>query len=135
MKGISPIVAAVLLIAITMTIAGVLAYWSSTFVEKGLPVENQTTADCRIAQFEFLRCSYNSTGGNLVFSVNNVRGIPLELVAYVEYVNGTITENPLNATLNGNSIRAYSVTGVSPGFSRLLIKTSCPELSRASVCG
>ncbi|MBI2547246.1 MAG: hypothetical protein HYW23_02255 [Candidatus Aenigmarchaeota archaeon] len=60
MKGISPIVASVLLIAITMTIAGVLAYWSSTFVSNTLPGENTTTAQCRLAQFEFLLCNYNT---------------------------------------------------------------------------
>ncbi|MBI2084666.1 MAG: hypothetical protein HYT70_03600 [Candidatus Aenigmarchaeota archaeon] len=135
MKGISPIVASVLLIAITMTIAGVLAYWSSTFVEKSLPVENRTTADCRVAQFEFLSCRLNSTGGTLLFSLNNIRSASLNITAYVEYSNGTISENPLNTTLVGNSIRSYTVTGVSSDFSRLLIKTNCPELSRASVCG
>ena len=37
MKGISPIVAAVLLIAITMTIAGGLALWATKLVGQQLP--------------------------------------------------------------------------------------------------
>ena len=33
-KAVSPLVAAVLLIAVTMTIAGMLAYWASGFVRQ-----------------------------------------------------------------------------------------------------
>lgn len=136
MKGISPIVAAVLLIAITMTIAGVLAYWSSTFVSTTLPTENATTSQCRLAQFEFLNCRYNSTSQTLIFSLNNVRGIDLpNLTAFVEYSNGTVaTGVPLNQSLPGASIRSYSVASVTSDFLNLVIKTNCPELSRSSSC-
>ena len=136
MKGISPIVAAVLLIAITMTIAGVLAYWSSTFVSTGLPTENVTTSQCRLAQFEFLNCRYNSTAQTLVFSLNNVRSIELSnLTAFVEYGNGTVSSGMhLNQSLPGSSIRSYSVLGVLSDFSNLIIKTNCAELSRSVSC-
>lgn len=136
MKGISPIVAAVLLIAITMTIAGVLAYWSSTFVSTSLPTENATLSQCRVAQFEFLNCKYNATGQTITFSLNNVRTIDLgNLTAFVEYANGTVSSPmPLNQALPGNTIRSYFLSGVSSDFSNLLIKTICPDLSRSSVC-
>lgn len=138
MKGISPIVAAVLLIAITMTIAGVLAYWSSTFVERSLPVENATTSECRFAQFEFISCKYNSTAQSLTFSLNNVRNTELKnLTAYVEYNNGTILPSggyALNESLPGGKIGIYSISNVGSDFSKLLIKTHCPELSRSSTC-
>jgi len=136
MKGISPIVAAVLLIAITMTIAGVLAYWSSTFVSTSLPGENSTTAQCRLAQFEFLNCRYNSTSQNLIFSLNNVRTVDLsKLVAFVEYPNGTVSNGTaLNGTFSGGEIRSYTVANVPSDFSNLAIKTNCPELSRTNSC-
>ena len=136
MKGISPIVAAVLLIAITMTIAGVLAYWSSTFVSTGLPTENATTAQCRVAQFEFLNCKYNSTGQTIVFSVNNVRTVDLgNLTAFIEYGNGTVSSAiPLNQSLPPNTIKSYSVSGISAEFSNILIKTGCPDVSRSTTC-
>ena len=41
-KGISPLVATVLLIAVTMTLAGIIAFWGSSFVRTSLPTENQT---------------------------------------------------------------------------------------------
>lgn len=136
MKGISPIVAAVLLIAITMTIAGVLAYWSSTFVSTSLPTENTTTSQCRLAQFEFRTCRYNSTSQSLVFSLENVRGVELSnLTAFVEYSNGTVISGvSLNKSLPSSTINSYSVSGVASDFSNLIVKTNCPELSRSSSC-
>lgn len=136
MKGISPIVAAVLLIAITMTIAGVLAYWSSTFVSTSLPTENASLAQCRVAQFEFLNCKYNSTAQAMTFSLNNVRTVDVgNLTAFIEYGNGTIIGGiSLNQTLSANTIKSFSVSGVSPDFSNLLIKTGCPDISRSTVC-
>ncbi len=58
--GISPLVAAVLLIAVTMTIAGLLAYWATSFVRTSLPETNRTEAECRLADFSIYFCSYNS---------------------------------------------------------------------------
>lgn len=136
MKGISPIVAAVLLIAITMTIAGVLAYWSSTFVSTTLPGENITTAQCRLAQFEFLNCRYNSTSQNLIFSLNNVRTVELlKLAAFIEYPNGTVANvTSLNGTLPSGEIRSYTLANIPSDFANLVVKTNCPELSRTNVC-
>lgn len=135
MKGISPIVASVLLIAITMTIAGVLAYWSSTFVSNTLPGENTTTAQCRLAQFEFLLCNYNTTSQIMTFSVNNIRATTLNLTAFVQYTNGTISNPiPLNDSLAANTVKSYTLTAISSDFSNLLIKSNCPELSRSNSC-
>lgn len=136
MKGISPIVAAVLLIAITMTIAGVLAYWSSTFVSTTLPTENTTVAQCRVAQFEFLNCRYNSSSQNLIFSLNNVRTVDLsKLLAFIEFANGTVTNGiSLNATLPSGEIRSYTLGNIPSDFANLVVKTNCPDLSRTNTC-
>lgn len=138
MKGISPIVATVLLIAVTMTIAGVLAYWSSTFVAQRLPAINASVAKCDLAQFEFLNCRYNSTSQNVIFSLNNIKNVDLiNLTAYIQYGNGTILPSTgvnLNESLPASTIRSYSVSGVSSDFADLLIKTNCPELSRSNTC-
>ena len=136
MKGISPIVAAVLLIAITMTISGVLAYWSSTFVSTTLPSENITTAQCRLAQFEFLNCRYNSSSQNLIFSLNNIRTVDLsKLTAFIEFVNGTVTNGTaLNGTLPSGEIRSYTLANIPADFANMIVKTNCPELSRTTTC-
>ncbi|MBI2545261.1 MAG: type IV pilin [Candidatus Aenigmarchaeota archaeon] len=138
MKGISPIVATVLLIAITMTIAGVLAYWASSFAQQRLPTINASTAGCDIAQFEFLDCRYNSSSQTVVFTLNNVKDITVgNLTAYIQYSNGTLlppTGVSLNDSLQAGALRSYSVSSISSDFTQLLIKTGCPQLSRSNVC-
>ncbi len=133
MKGISPIVAAVLLIAVTMTIAGVLAYWSSTFVEKQLPeVETQ----CKFSNFIFESCTYNSTSQRLNFILNNRRNIDLKnLTAYISYSNNSVSSGiTLNVSLLGNELKSFSMSGVSSDFSSVLVKTHCPESTASSTC-
>ena len=136
MKGISPIVASVLLIAITMTIAGVLAFWSSTFVSQALPIENASISQCRVAQFEFVTCKYNSTSQIVVFSLNNVRTADLgNMTAFIEYANGTISNGAsLNQSLPANTIKSYTISGIPPDFANLLVKTGCPDVSRSTAC-
>jgi len=133
MKGISPIVAAVLLIAVTMTIAGVLAYWSSTFVERQLPeVETQ----CKFANFVFESCTYNSTTQKINFILNNRRNIDLKnLTAYITYTNNTVSSGiSLNATLLGNELKSFTISSISSDFSSVLVKTHCPEATASSTC-
>lgn len=133
MKGISPIVAAVLLIAVTMTIAGVLAYWSSTFVERQLPeIETQ----CKFANFVFESCTYNSTTQKISLILNNRRSIDLKnLTAYITYANNTVSSGiSLNATLLGNELKSFSIPSISSDFSSILIKTHCPEATASSTC-
>ncbi len=134
MKGISPIVASVLLIAVTMTIAGVLAYWSSSFVEKQLPAT--TDADCKFANFIFDSCTYNSTTQKISFILNNRRNVDLKnLTAYISYPNNTVSSAiSLNISLLGNELKSSSISGVPSDFSTILIKTHCSEATTSSTC-
>lgn len=53
LKGISPLIAAVLLIAVTMTVAGIVATWAASFVKAQVKsAENQNNVMCFGAQFE-----------------------------------------------------------------------------------
>lgn len=137
MKGISPIVAAVLLIAITMTIAGVLAYWSATFVGKQLP-ESETETQCKLANFDFFSCKYNATTRNITFSLTNRMTVELkDLTAFVNYPNGSVSSGiSLNGTLKTGTeaIKSFSVSDVSSDFSSILIKTHCPNVEASSTC-
>ncbi|MEM7825105.1 MAG: archaellin/type IV pilin N-terminal domain-containing protein [Candidatus Aenigmatarchaeota archaeon] len=134
MKGISPIVAAVLLIAITMSIAGILAYWSASYVEKSLPSETSTT--CSLGYFTFETCKYNSTTRDLVFTLNNKRSIDLtNLTAIIIFNNGSASEGiKLSGSLPGNSIKSFSVSDVPPDFAEIKIKTHCIGVENKDEC-
>ncbi len=106
LKGISPLVATVLLIALTLTIAGIVAMWASSFTQARLTeAEQNTTPIC--------------TGANLKISdariVNNVGYFKLENV-------GT-------ATLKG--FRAYLFYS-DPGKDEVLDSSKCYWVQNSS---
>ena len=137
MKGISPLVAAVLLIAVTMSIAGVLAYWASQFVTKSLPEVNQTTAQCRFTNFIIYNCFYNSSASKLVLTLNNIQTVEArDLMVYFSFANGTMSSGTkLNETVAPGEFRSYILSGISSDFSKIIVTTQiCPDVSKESSC-
>lgn len=131
-KGISPLVAAVLLIAVTMTIAGVLAYWTSSFVRSGLPEQNQTQQiqRCSGADFAIFSSVYNATTGNLTLIFQNKAESPLQItnVTFV-YPNGTLDIKPAGLIISkGSSLASLVVSNVFGGFANYLVLTDCPNV-------
>lgn len=136
-KAISPLVAAVLLIAVTMTIAGVLAYWASSFVRSQITLfENQTaTSECNFGNFLVYLCSYNTNTSKINIILNNVGKIDLrDLVVYVIYQNNSISSFELNETLPSGGLKPFSLTGVSSDYSKISIKTYCPNVFAEVAC-
>lgn len=136
MKGISPIVAAVLLIAITMTLAGGLALWATKMVKEQLP-ETETEVQCRLANFDFFSCKYNSSTQTIIFSLSNKRNVDLKnLTAFINYNNGSVSGISLNETLRtgADSIKTFTISDVSSDFSSVLVKTHCPGVESSDKC-
>lgn len=136
MKGISPIVAAVLLIAITMTLAGGLALWATKMVKEQLP-ETETEVQCRLANFDFFPCKYNSSTQTIIFSLSNKRNVDLKnLTAFINYNNGSVSGISLNETLRtgADSIKTFTISDVSSDFSSVLVKTHCPGVESSDKC-
>lgn len=83
-KGISPLIASVLLIAFTMAIAGIMATWATTFSRQKLDVSAQD-AECigvlDVSDVQFL-------GTNLSIKIKNVGFLNLTgLRAFTEYTD------------------------------------------------
>ena len=130
-KGVSPLVAAVLLIAITMTLAAMLSYWASNFVRSRLP--EGEPAECGFAYFRMYSCNYDS--GVLTAILENVKDMELKNVtAYIIYTNGTIDARPGLANLAGLQIKTYAIGNVSTNYGQLTIKTHCPDVSVTDDC-
>jgi len=140
-KGVSPLVAAVLLIAVTMTIAAMLSYWASSFVrsrteewERRLPA-----GECSFANFRVYSCSYQNTTpttGKLNVILENVKDVELKnITAYIVYTNGTIDSRLTGfANLPANQIKTYTIDNVDPGYDKLTIKTHCPDVTATDDC-
>jgi flagellin-like protein len=136
-KGISPLVASVLLIAATMSIAGILAYWASSFVSKQTETfENQTlTSECNYAGFNIWQCSYNSSSRKLTIVLENTRDVTLKnLNVFIFYSNSTVSPPiSLNDTLTANQFKSFSLENIDD-FSSLTVKTQCSGTSKSSSC-
>jgi flagellin-like protein len=103
MRGISPLVAAVLLIGITMTIAAALAFWVSGFVsERTKAFEKKTTEyeKCIGANFDIYSSIYNGTAKTLTILLENKADIRLNLTEInIILKNGTIDVRELGEFL------------------------------------
>jgi len=136
-KGVSPLVAAVLLIAATMSIAGILAFWASTFVRtQTASFENQTlTSECNFATFEVYTCTYDAGSSRISLALNNNGQVALKnLAAYVQYANDTLQQINMTDTLPQNSLKQFYLNDIGSNYSKIIIRTHCPQLSRETPC-
>ena len=96
-KGISPLIAAVLLIAFTMAIGGVLFIWSGTFSQQRL----QSAGDCSFSIF-VTDPNYDSNTNMISLRVRNSGENDLEgLTASIIYSSGNNVEKINLHTLSG----------------------------------
>jgi flagellin-like protein len=131
-KGISPLVAAVILIAATMSIAGILTFWATGFVKSRLSSVENTTVEtsCIAAQFRLYSGTFDNstTPGTLYLILENQRSIDLTLKnLYLFYPNGNLVEKTLTGTLEGNKLKSFNLTNIDDGFTNGIIKTNCPD--------
>ncbi len=130
-KGISPLVAAVILIAATMSIAGIISFWASSFVTRELSgVENATAGTtCAAAKFRLYSGSYDVANKKLVFILENQRFQEVKLDRlYLFNPNNDLRSLTLNGTLAGNELKTFNVSGIDDGFERAEIRSTCPEV-------
>jgi len=129
-KGISPLVAAVILIAATMSIAGILSFWTTGFVRTKLGVAENETEEIRCLNAEFKLYSWSLNNSTLYLVLENTRTYDLTLKELYLFGATNMLEQtiPLNEELEGNSLKAISKQ-VAVSFTRAVIKTDCPEVS------
>jgi hypothetical protein len=123
------IVAAVILIAATMSIAGVLIYWSSSFVQQKLNTTGSMTDETSCLGAEFKIHSASFTNGTLFLRLDNRRSVDLTLEnLYLFYPDNKMETYPLNTKLLGNEIKQLTIPNVTDGFTGGEIKTQCPTI-------
>jgi len=138
-KGISPLVAAVLLIAATMAIATVLTYWASQFVKVSLPeTPNETYGECLAADFDIYSCGVVSNTTNLAnisLILYNKMSVELKNLTVYVFTGGPNVESfPLNQKLPPNTYRGFTVNNVPWPYNKIAITTHCPTVTKESPC-
>ncbi len=147
-KGISPLIATILLVAFTVAVAAFLATWSKSYTEeKALDVEKTTSAElsCGKAGLKIVSCSFVSgTGGGytLQMLVKNSGKISLGKFHMVAIYGGDMaydyppTEG--NISLSPSEYKKFVATGTvnSTAATEILIETeTCVNVKdRTSSC-
>lgn len=133
MKGISPLIAAVLLIAFTMTIAGILATWANSFTRDRLATSS-TEGQC-LGAIDVTSLSFDST--NITATVRNVGDIVnlTDMRVIVEYTDKTKNKeyilsnygfpNPLNPSATG--FLSVNTTDTTKPLSVNIVSRTCPR--------
>ncbi len=137
-KGLSPIVASVILIATTMAIAGILSFWAGSFVEKKVGESENTTTDiaCLNARFAlFTKCQYNPQTKEINFILENqaTQDIVLDSL-YVFYPNNNLKSFKLSLRLPANQLVPFNQSGIDSGFTSFQLRTTCPNVYREFNC-
>lgn len=87
-KGISPLIAVIMLIAFTMIVAGILAGWATTFVTQ----QREELQFCARAQLLIQNANFDNSSKNLTIALFNTGDVPLKgFVARLTYDNNTVT--------------------------------------------
>jgi len=114
-KGISPLIAAVLLIAFTLAVAALLTAWVTTFTQDttgAIGDRSTEVIECSYAGLSVYSVSYDSGNNWANVSVANTGTTALGNVTVVALENGIVVGNPV--TLEGlDDIESTGITGVS----------------------
>jgi len=129
-KGISPLVATVLLIAITMTLAGIVAFWGSSFVRTSLPTENQTQTlqACTGGSIKLISSSYNSTSNFFSMTIYNDGTQKLTLTNITFIYADKADAKEINAEISPAQVFVKAIDNVTNGYNSFMISTNCPNV-------
>ncbi len=107
-KGISPIVASVLLLAVTMSTVVIFSSWAPNLAEDVTDrTTNQTlnTLNCDKASINTVSAYYNSSSTNLTVTARNTGNVPLEKVVVAAFdSNNVILKQGENLNLSNGEV-------------------------------
>jgi hypothetical protein len=154
MKGISPLIEALILIVIAIALSTIIGSWLSTFsVEKAATIENTTSQQlqCRFGNIFIKSASYNCSGNcaqgaahNLTVQVVNTGKISAEINRlFIQNTTGTVFQfdvstiiiNP-GTTATLSNISTGTCNGINRTIEKIIVSTSnCPNTAFNSIPG
>jgi flagellin-like protein len=118
LKGISPLVAVIMLIAFTLVIGGILAAWVSQFTIGQRTMVQRCTGAMVILQ----RGSYDSGAKNLTLVINNYGNVDLAFVPII-LQSGATTKLADKIYVAAGSIVTYNLTGIESTLEQVTIQS------------
>lgn len=124
MKGISPLVAVIMLIAFTLIVAGILA----GFVTQLTETQRASAEHCVDARVLLKKGTYTAADDSLKLTIYNYGKVPLRLQALLTYSNetlhpqGTYIHNETFDVSNGK-IELFTINGVKDDLIEVTVKS------------
>lgn len=138
-KAISPLIATVLLIAFTLTVATILANWVSTFIKtqtEEVGEKSTVKIKCAFGSLEIDTAKYNNTNTRLLVILKNQAGdTDLQNITFSIILKNSSTYayptscNCGDETLYRGETKAYSNSSIQNGCSidKVIVTTNCPD--------
>ena len=120
MKGISSLIAVIMLIAFTMIIAGILATWTTNFATR----QRVQIEFCSEASAYIQGGTYDSGTQTLNLIIFNNGKVPLSFSGILTYKNGTVLKYPTNLdNVTAGNIKTFAMSGVSSDLEQATIQS------------
>ena len=136
MKGITPLIASVLLIAFTIAVAALYSGWITSFTKKTteeVKEHSEKRVTCTYGGIAIDDLKYNKTTGNLSGTIENTDIITLGDIDFeIFYTNATRQELDLNMTLGPgerNAFNSYVISMNSSSYDKIRVITNCSNVN------
>ena len=123
MKGISPLIALIMLIALTMIIAGVLATWTTRWAtEKRTEIEF-----CSEAKAYIRGGAYDPATNTLHLIVYNNGKVDLTFKVFLTYKNSTTETYSEDFSIPAGSVKTFTIDNVASNLKEATVQSNeCP---------
>lgn len=131
MKGVSPLIATVLLIAFTISVAGIISIWLVGFSRTSsetIGSEASRQLICSYGGISLSNLRYSSSTGTLAGEVENTRSIVLgNITVQILYANATSQKTYLNISLTPREKASFNIS-VSSNYDKIRAMTNCSSV-------
>ena len=131
-KGISPLIASVLLIALVIGVAGIYSGWFTNFIKtitSMIGKHEEIRIKCTYGSISLSNLIYNTTSSNLTGEIDNTDIIPLgNIDLEIFYNNATKEDKDLNMILNPGEKDVFNIA-ISPNYQKVRVVTNCSDVS------
>lgn len=119
LKGVSPLVAVIFLIGVTLIIAGFLANWATQFTSSQI----SKTQFCLEASVIIQGATYSDAENQLNLYVDNSGESELTFYTLLEYENGTIVRDSVEYVVSPGELETFTIDNVWDSLKEATIKS------------
>lgn len=135
MKGISPLIASVLLIAFTIAVAGILSGWFTSFTKTATETVGGEATErlaCSYGGIAILNLKYGTTTYNISGNIENTGDIDLgDIDIQIIYTNGSDLKHDTNYELSPREIKIFNLSAGTTNLNdidAIRVKTNCSQV-------